>query len=373
VLKRTVFLFALLSLKVHSTDRVNDSLPLVTPTKQSISSGIGWLKNPEGQWVSRENRIPVFFPADKAKMIDSQQYGTGIDNFLSIRLYNINMDGKDYDLVVKVTSNGNYSSDSVYANWINTIDYNYFVLPKDSFDNVKIEDGKSLITSFDTIYVGTFRANSELSYREYGKRVYSDIKEQAKRKFKLHDGSDLKLSINTFYYSKDDVIRFVIFKSCHDREYGFIMYCGGLTRHSSSEYTSITTLRRLIVKPEIFDYLYYEVPANSFLRFVGTSVTSTLDKVSKPKEQVDLSKPNSSWVGKKFELKFSSRAGRALANKTKVVKINRIDIDNDGYKNFSVTDLDSGYLQEVYFFWFNPSHNNKNIGPRIIKYKLLND
>jgi len=54
------------------------------------------MKSPEGQWIDRENRIPVYLSLKQGLLQNYKEWGTGIDNFDFIKLRNVIIEGQEY-------------------------------------------------------------------------------------------------------------------------------------------------------------------------------------------------------------------------------------------------------------------------------------
>lgn len=114
----------------------------------------------------------------------------------------------------------------------------------------------------------------------------------------------------------------------------------------------------------------------SFFYYMGSENTKNSD-TPKTKENIIynysyrllLESPDKYWVGKTLKIAFDSKGGKSIANKTKLIKITSYQRDNDGFEYFKVTDLSHGYLNEVYFFWFENLNNQNGVGPNIKYYE----
>lgn len=371
---RLYFIFFLLlhSYSTVANERTNEQLPKIKITDKVISSSIGWLKNPEGQWVSRQNRIIANLPESRKEMIDSSQYGMGIDNFKFIQHYNLTLKNKEYDLVIKVVENGRFSSDSVYADWWPSYEYNYFILDKGALNEINLINNKASINKYKAIYAGKFSNETLINDVELPNYIQSEIKKvESDDYYSAYKDSDKYLIINSYYYSKKDIVRFVLFRGCKGGYINVFSTCGGFTRQTSSSDSPAYKKYDYFFSKNMFDTLYFEVPKNKFDKFIPVNISSTKPiKKNNIISQIS-NKPSSNWVGKTIKVEFDSAGGSSIAHKTKNISIISYSTDSDGYEYFEVKDLSDGYLTELYFFWFDNFNGKKEWGPNIISYQVM--
>ena len=122
----TSFLF--LNICLLAQDRTNKNLPKISiATKGQLIKAIGWTLNPEGQWISRQNRIPVFLENEFKSLIDYERDGLGIDNFISYQLKEIKIGDKTYSILIKKYKDGEFKYPSIKEGWMNYTRLCYYV------------------------------------------------------------------------------------------------------------------------------------------------------------------------------------------------------------------------------------------------------
>ena len=89
--------------------RTNVVLPKINAQVNSqLSKAKGWMLNPEGQWISRQNRIPVCLENQFKTLIDYEKNQMGLDNFISYQFRNIKIKDSTYLILIKKYKVGEY-------------------------------------------------------------------------------------------------------------------------------------------------------------------------------------------------------------------------------------------------------------------------
>src|SRR6266487_1574546 len=98
----------------NSQDRVDKKLPVIsTHVFGQLQTATGWLYNPEGQWVSRKNRILANLSHESRTLLDYGKYGVGIDNFISYELRKITIEDSTYYILIKKNNGGYYRYEAI--------------------------------------------------------------------------------------------------------------------------------------------------------------------------------------------------------------------------------------------------------------------
>ena len=107
----STFILAVSFLNLHAQeDRQNKDLPKISKTTLwNLTEATGWVRTPDGQWLSERNKI-------KSYHVKSSDLGAfnkwpnilGLDNFTSWSATNIIIEGKEFLLITKVLTTGNY-------------------------------------------------------------------------------------------------------------------------------------------------------------------------------------------------------------------------------------------------------------------------
>lgn len=156
-------IFALLSLYSYSQERVNKILPQIAiPAKAQLNTAKGWRQQPDGQWMGRNNRIPVEVDSGTKALVDYETWGVGTDNFVYLRLHKLTYEGRRYIILIKNSKSGYYRYESIQEGWVDTHNYYYVVFDENDFLNA-FSDIKTGALNF--IEVGI----KQIGYKMFGK------------------------------------------------------------------------------------------------------------------------------------------------------------------------------------------------------------
>ena len=130
-MKTRSFIFLISVLLIFTTcafgqEKVSTSLPKIgNQTVGKLFKASGWLLNPEGEWISRQNKIPCDLPNQMKALIDYGKYSPGIDNFISYELRDINIKDSSYYILIKKYNNGYYHYSTLEDEWQSTTEIMY--------------------------------------------------------------------------------------------------------------------------------------------------------------------------------------------------------------------------------------------------------
>jgi hypothetical protein len=250
------------TLSISAQDRINDALPKITDINRIIEDSTGWLKNPEGQWISRHNRIPSYVPAELSSLIDFEDTSLGLDNFVFLKLYEIGIENKEYYLFIKAIQEGYYKYKSIREEWNNYNVYNYFIIEKEKFDTITINKNAIVLNKIPAIYAGSLVHRGEITEAALGNLIKNDITNNQDQHYNNN------LLLNTMYYEKDNVVRFLILSglSLKGDKNNVVTYYKGIPKQG--QFTEIPGKdKSIFIKPEVFEMFYCEVPAEQFIEF----------------------------------------------------------------------------------------------------------
>ena len=148
--KKILLLFLCLAINtfIFSQERVNKKLPQISSKIYGqLQSAIGWLNNPEGQWISRKNRIPKYLTNDFKILVDYEKYALAIDNFISYEIRQITISDTTYNILIKQSKGGYYRYPKIQQDWIKTYDAYYWILDSADLNNletIKIDSTQTL-------------------------------------------------------------------------------------------------------------------------------------------------------------------------------------------------------------------------------------
>ncbi len=196
----------LITLNLYSQQRVNKKLPKIgTQIIGQLTSAMGWVYNPEGQWVSRPNRIPVYIENKDAILIDYEKNSLGIDNFISYELRPIKIDDRNYFIFLRKYKTGFYEFSKIEKGWLNYKTADFYVFDSVQFSKINsINLNKEAIINLYTIYWGSIDIINELN-------LLSDIeKEIIKQLDKSNEYNGTTLEFIYRPYKEKGLIQFAI-------------------------------------------------------------------------------------------------------------------------------------------------------------------
>ncbi len=82
--------------------------------------------------------------------------------------------------------------------------------------------------------------------------------------------------------------------------------------------------------------------------------------------------PSKDWVGKSIKIKFDNTGSKLIRGRTKIIHLLDYDRDVEGFKYFSVKDLDSSadmFFSEIFFYWFGNTDGKNGFGPNIVSWE----
>lgn len=151
----------IISMSVQAQERVNAVLPKISATVSSkLTVATGWLKNEDGQWVSRKNRIPFRIENEYKQLIDYEKYALGEngENFISYELSDISINDSIYCILIKKYNDGYYKYESINEGWTKNQSIDYQVFSKselEKFKSIKNDTLKNI--EIPIMYNNTFK------------------------------------------------------------------------------------------------------------------------------------------------------------------------------------------------------------------------
>ena len=212
-------LFMMIATLSFGQERVNTRLPKIAlaPTTQLIKAK-GWIKNPEGQWIFRNNRIPAFISNEYKLLLDYEKDGLGTDNFISYQFRDISINDTLYTIFIKKYKDGYYKYETILEGWVNYTSVDYYVFSKneskllDSVHNdtinivsLKLKCSNTLIWIDEKTYINDISQDiiKELAGSKYNYKsnelffVIKPNKQKNIVRFNIND------SIDEYYYEVD--------------------------------------------------------------------------------------------------------------------------------------------------------------------------
>jgi hypothetical protein len=257
-------MMSLMTMVSYGQDRVNTSVPKIqTQINGQILKSKGWLLNPEGQWISRQNRIPSFIENQYKSLIDYEKDGLGIDNFISYQFRDVKIKDSLYTILIKRYKDGYYKYSSIEEGWTNYNSVLFYVFSKselDKFNTIKND-------SINQIKISILYSNSLIWVDDA--TYISDIEKELVKQINTNkEAGDDYLVFHIAPYKDKNIVQFQIYASCNDSKYKMIL--GIIKQHKikdeNGKYSWDT--KQIYGTNELFNYCYYEVDYLTFSNFI---------------------------------------------------------------------------------------------------------
>ena len=250
---------------LFSQERVNKPLPKIsTIINSQLTKSTGWTLNPEGQWVSRANRIPAFIENEYKTLIDYEKDGLGLDNFISYQIRDIKIQDSTYGILIKKYKDGYFEYEAISEGWTAYNSVEYIVFNKrelKKLDSIKI-DSINLV-KIDIIYSNSI---SWISNETYITDIQKAIAKQIEEKKETTENENYLIFHIAPYKSKNKV-QYQIYSN-----YSKYNIIGGImSEHKVKDenMSSSWNLKQIYLTNDLFKYCYFETDLltfNSFLK-----------------------------------------------------------------------------------------------------------
>jgi hypothetical protein len=180
--------------------RTNEVLPRIDYANKELKSVIGWTKDSNGQWQSRPASILSYM--DKSSV--------GLDNFKSLKLYTASYSGNEYIIIEKISNNHKRDYRYTSGYYIGEVVY-YFIIKKQDF-SISIKADSECKNHLPLSSGVKMEMLTELNKMPEILSPYIKTSENTLKILPL--GSNIitveSIDIPTFFYKKDNVVRFFL-------------------------------------------------------------------------------------------------------------------------------------------------------------------
>lgn len=272
---RSIYLLVtllILNSVIFGQDRINKTLPKVNSSiKGQLLKATGWTLNPEEQWISRQNRIPIFLENEYKTLIDYEKDGLGIDNFLSYQLRDIKIGDKTFSMLIKKYKDGEFKYPSIKEGWLNYTRLVYYVFEMTELEKVKnIKNDSINFITLKILYTNAGDFGVSFSADNYLTDLSKDIVTKMKEEVKPEKERYLALHIKPI--KQKNIIQFQIyyFEEKPKSIYSSGSYIYGIisefTIKESS--TSLSEGEQVYGTSKLFKHCYFETDYSSFNSFL---------------------------------------------------------------------------------------------------------
>jgi hypothetical protein len=263
----TLLIFAILSLNsinLFAQDRVSKPIPTIgTQIKGQLTKSTGWLLNPEGQWVSRPNKIASFLENQFKSLIDYQYDGLGFDNFISYQMRDIKIQDSTYSILIKKYKDGYYEYSEIKEGWTNYNSVIFYVFNKTELrklDNI-VNDSINLV-KLNVLYSNNITwINNETYISDIQKEIIKQI-EVKKNDKETED----YLVFHIAPYKAKNIVQFQIYSS-----YSKYNIIGGIIKeHKVKDENGKYSWdeKQIYLSKDLFKYCYFETDYLTFNNFI---------------------------------------------------------------------------------------------------------
>jgi hypothetical protein len=267
-MKYILFLILIFPYNSYSQNRVNKKPPIISQfVLGNLSSAKGWLYNPEGQWVSRQNRIPYFLPHSEKQFIDFEDYNLGIDNFISYEFREVKIKDSNYILFIKKYKDGDYKYESIQKGWRNYNSIDYYVFSKSDFDRLQnLKNDTINLVKIWILYHSQLKWTSLNTYiLDIQKAIADDVDKY------VDFGNTFYLTFHIAPYKSKDIVQFQIYTlySKYDVVGGILNELKDVDAVSDGiNKVMDVDSQKIYSKNILFKHCYYEVDYQNFNKFI---------------------------------------------------------------------------------------------------------
>jgi len=270
-MKTRAFIFIVLVLLsytayLYAQERIDRPLPKIgTEIKGELTKATGWLLNPEGQWISRQNRIPVFLEHRFGGLIDYERYGLGLDNFISYQLREIKIQDNTYSILIKKYRDGEYRYPTIKEDWYSYISVLFYVFKTNELEKLKnIEPDSINLIRINILYEGLITWIDQRTY------LSSIEKEIVKQVDKRKSDREHHLVLHIAPYKTKNIVQFQIY-SASPPLYGKDHFISGIIKEhkvkdDSGRYS--WEERQIYLTNDLFKHCYFETDYTLFRNFL---------------------------------------------------------------------------------------------------------
>lgn len=104
--------------------------------KGILNKATGWVLQFDGKWMPRPNRIAFETSTDTKALVDYQNFALGTDNFISLKIRDIEYKGNTYTAIIKIYRDGFFEYESIEKGWTKETSFDCILYRKNLFDSI---------------------------------------------------------------------------------------------------------------------------------------------------------------------------------------------------------------------------------------------
>ena len=254
----TILTSVLLTLTVFGQDRtVKPKANIATETISQLKTATGWIINPDGEWVSLKNTIPVSMASEYGSILNYERNGLGTDNFKYYKLKELTYKDSSYYVLIKQYKHGYYTYSSIEEGWNSRISHTAYVFAKSELNNLNsIKDGEVNMIEIELIDKVNIQWKSE-----------AEALKLISTKIEWNKASDKKskLILHIAPYKEKNIVQFQIYTT-----YSKYNTIGGIIKEYKAKGGKYSwSTKQVYLTNELFKYCYYETDYTTFNKFLN--------------------------------------------------------------------------------------------------------
>ncbi len=259
-----IILSLLFTQTFFSQERVNKSIPIIgTKINSQLTKATGWLLNPEGQWISRTNKIPSFIENQYKILIDFEFNGLGIDNFISYQLRDVKIQDSTYAILIKKYKDGYFKYSSIKEGWTAYNSVDYYVFDKKELSKLdSIRNDTINLVRINVLYSKSIEWINNATYiSDIQKEILKQV-EETKSKYNAENS----LIFHIAPYRKKNIVQFQIYSSYGSNDLINGVFSEYKVTDPNGKYSWDT--KKIYLTDELFKYCYFETDVLTFNNFL---------------------------------------------------------------------------------------------------------
>ncbi len=130
----------LLILTVFGQDRtVKLKANIATETISQLKIATGWMLNPDEDWISLKNTIPISIASEYNILLNHERKGLGTDNFKYYKLKELTFKDSSYYILIKQYRDGYYTYSSIEEDWNSLISHTVYIFAKSELNLIVLK------------------------------------------------------------------------------------------------------------------------------------------------------------------------------------------------------------------------------------------
>ena len=254
----TILISVLLTLMVFGQDRtVKLKANIATETISQLKTATGWMLNPDEEWVSLKNTIPVSIASEYNSLLIYERKGLGTDNFKYYQLKELTYKDSSYYILIKQYRDGYYTYSSIEKGWNDFISHTAYVFAKSELNKLdSIKEGEVNMIEIELIDNVNILWTSEA---EALKLI------PAKIEWNKATDEKSKLILHIAPYKEKNIVQFQIYTTYS--KYNSIM--GIIEEYKAKDGENTWSTKQVYLTEELFKYCYYETDYTTFNKFLN--------------------------------------------------------------------------------------------------------